>query len=140
MATGPAFDIATYFDGLVTPSLTLGTDLFYSKSPDVVPADSPIVVVLDSGGFDPEANKERTHFQPTIQIIIAGSPGKYDVGRLIADQIQTAITNAGFVYVSPDGFTYYGSFQMGDINWLGYNENNRPKWSMNFRLYRRVDN
>ena len=118
---------------------TVGTDIFVNKLPQQsdLPVNAPVLTVYDSGGFDPAVNINRKHFVPTVQIVVTGTANKYTDAETLALLLQDTLTDAVAFVAAP--FTYYGSYQQGDTVFLGYDENNRPEFSLNFRLFRRKD-
>jgi hypothetical protein len=90
------------------------------------------IAVLDSGGLNPEVKMSIDY--PSIQINVLGSKGPdgypeaYAKAKAIRDAIQ-AIPSA------PAQFPELTScVQRGGINFLGYNENDRPRFTTNFQL------
>jgi hypothetical protein len=128
-------DVATYLQGKGVG--TISTDLYYSKMPSPSPSVS-FATVLASGGFDPLINSDSEHYQPTCQIMVTGAEGEYDSSYAFAETIRDAIAKP-FTFVS-GVYTYYGAYQQGDINAIGYDANDRPEFSLNFRFYRRKAN
>jgi hypothetical protein len=131
----PAKDIATYLDA--QGAATSETNLYYGKKP-ATPGAYPVATVLSTGGFDPVVNADREQHQPTVQVIITGAVQGYDAARTLGEDIRDELIDP-VTFTTADGFTYYGSYQQGDIEAIGYDENDRPEFSMNFRFYRRKD-
>ena len=134
--SAPATDIANYLE--ISGIGTVGTDIFIDKMPEEGNRPlTPTMTVYNTGGFDPAVNFHRKHYQPTVQIVIAGKPGDYVATETKALAIQEKMTDPVSFAAAP--FDYYGSYQQGDTVFLGYDENNRPEFSLNFRLFRRRD-
>lgn len=134
------FSLAQHLVENILPSLGLGTagvDLFYGVSPDEKPANAATVVIIDSGGIDPAKNADRTHYQPTVQIIVYGPIEDWTTAQQKIEVIRTCLVEhlpATIVGSSE----YYGIYQQGDIISLGQDANKRPRLSANFRFRRRV--
>lgn len=118
---------------------TVGTDIFIDSLPGEsdLPATTPALTVIESGGFDPEINADRKHFNPTVQIFVQGIPAGNVAAKALAVEVVGLMTDPLSLVVGDD--TYYASYQQGGLNYLGDDENNRPEISLNFRLYRRED-
>lgn len=118
---------------------TVGTDIFYDALPGEsgLPTTDPALVVIESGGFDPEINADRKHFNPTVQIFVSGIPAGDAAAKAMAVAVVDLLTDPLNLVDGTD--TYYGTYQQGGLNFLGADENNRPEISLNFRLYRRED-
>ena len=132
-----ALDMATY---LQTQGVgTLATDIFYDQMPEetVLPVDGAALAVIESGGSDPEVNADRKHFNPSIQVIVKGKQNSNTEAKAMLAVIVDELTDPLNLVVG--GTTYYGTAQVGGNNWLGYDDNDRPEWSLNFQLRRRED-
>lgn len=125
----PSVDLAAMLDAPSGSPLTLGTNLFVSYEPD---SPDLCVTLFDSGGFPPDAsvNYER----PTVMARIRGAKGGYAAAYARAEYIKTVLDRNGHETVN--GTVYTGIWAMGDINSLGYDENERPVFSLNFRIHR----
>ena len=132
-----AQDIADYMDaqGLGT----VGTDIFYDQMPveSELPVDAATITVIESGGFDPEVNKDRKHYLPTIQVMVTGTQDSNTLAKAKVAEVADLLTDPLNLVVGST--VYYGTYQVGGNNFLGYDVNNRPEWSLNFRLRRRED-
>jgi hypothetical protein len=129
-----AKDIADY---LAAQSVgTVGTDIFYDQM-TTDPVTVAHITVIESGGLDPEINADRKHFNPTIQIIVTGTQESNTDAKAKVAAVMDLLTNQ--LSLTVDDTTYHGSTQIGGNNFLGYDENNRPEWSLNFGLKRREE-
>lgn len=133
------FSLAQHLVENILPDAGLGTagiDLFYGVAPDEKPPDKATVVVIDSGGIDPAKNADRTHYQPTIQIIVYGPIEDWITAQQKMEEIRTYLVD-----IMPSKLIaatrYYGIHQQGDIISLGQDANKRPRLSTNFRFNRR---
>jgi hypothetical protein len=109
---------------------TFGTDMFVSALPDVPGA---CVAAYDSGSWrEPNAGLGVTH--PLVQIVVRGQPNTYERTYLRAAAIRDLLLGAAYRTVS--GVRYNGFWASSDIASLGYDEQRRPKFSLNFRLMR----
>ena len=132
-----ALDMATYLDAQGVG--TLATDIFYDQMPDgaALPVDGAALAVIESGGFDPEINADRKHFNPSIQVVVKGKQNSNTEAKAMLAVIVDELTDPLNLVVG--GTTYYSTAQVGGNNWLGYDDNDRPEWSLNFQLRRRED-
>lgn len=123
-----AEDLKDYLDGISSLALTFKTNLFVARMPDT---PDQCVVLYDSGGFAPYSNDYQ---RPTVQIRTRGAQGGYqtiyDLTKAIWDELhelanQTInLTRYIAIYAVDEPFS------------LGLDDNNRPLFSMNFRIDR----
>jgi hypothetical protein len=129
---------ARHFAETILPAAGLGlvngTNIFYDKAPHDQAVSAPIVGVLNVGGLNPERNADATHYVPTVQTLIVGAPSGYDAAEALTEDIREYIINLPSVIVG--GTTYYGVFQQGESGFIKHDEENRPMFSANFRLFR----
>jgi len=116
---------------------TLGTDLFFDLAPDEKPVDVAIAVVKNAGGPDPAKNAHRTHYSPTIQIVVYGPPEDWTTTWNKAEDIRKWIVET-FTPTVVDATKYTGVYQRGDMFSLGPDENKRPRVTMNFEFKRQA--
>jgi hypothetical protein len=122
---------------LVNASLgTFGTDMFCNKEPAEKSDTVPFVIVYDNGGFDPTLLSDNVVRNPTVTVRVIGMIG--DAGYTAS---QTKIAEVADFMVSSFDETigntrYFGSYQQGDTRFVEYNEENRPIWSADFRLFK----
>lgn len=105
-----------------------GVNLFVGiapKSPDAV------VVVLDTGGFDPDAATD--YKRPTIQVLVRGAKNGYQAAYVLA---QAVVTSLHALSNKSQGDSRYSAWQEGDIISVGNDENDRPILTTNFRLHK----
>jgi hypothetical protein len=125
----PAQDIK---DILVDASigLTFNTNLFVGKEP----ADVNVlcVTVLDSGGFDSDPNY--SYERPTVQVRVRGAVGGYQAAYAKAAQVKSTLH--GNTLTEKNNARYIVILCMGDILPLGFDEENRPLFTVNFRIHR----
>jgi hypothetical protein len=111
--------------------LTEGTDLFISRepsSPDVV------VTVFDTGGGEPASTDVKYEF-PTVQVrargtAITGYSGVYST----LDTVKGVLHK--FKNQTINSTKYIGIWASSDIISLGYDSNERPILTLNFRIHR----
>ena len=132
-------DVAqTIADYLAAQSVgTVGTDIFFDQVPveSSLPVDEAAVTVIESGGLDPEINADRKHFNPTVQIIVTGTQESNTEAKAKVAEVVDLLTDP--LNLTVGSTIYYCTAQVGGNNYLGYDENNRPEWSLNFQLRRR---
>jgi hypothetical protein len=71
-----------------------------------------------------------------MQIIVVGSEGGYDAADALTENIRNYILKT-LTETVVGTVTYYGFEQIGDNAFIGYDKNNKPQFSINFRIYRR---
>lgn len=128
----PAEDISTILvlSSSVT-GLTEGTDLFISREPS---KPDVVVSIFDTGGGEPQSTAERYEF-PTVQVRSRGTAitGYADAYAKL-ELIKLALHK--FANQTIGGTKYIGIWASSDIIPLGYDDNNRPMFSLNFRIHR----
>jgi hypothetical protein len=128
----PSEDIAAILASNIG-TLTLGTNLFTSQMPQAAADKS--VCVIDTGGYDPVALLDKDTVQrPTVQIIVRGDKGKNQTAYALAKTIDDVLDLMD--RATEGGTVYIGIYKVGDITSLGQDDDNRPLWSMNFRIDR----
>lgn len=123
--TSPADDIAQILhdDGIGVRA----TDLYVNDDPG---NKTLTIAVYDTPGFDPNPKWLRDH--PTVQVRIRGavhgSSAAYDKALAVKDALlgrPTTVVNSK---------NYVQFIQMGDITFVGADENNQPIFVTNWRL------
>jgi len=110
-------------------ALTFATNLFIAK----MPIDPDLCVsVNDTGGYDPEV--DYVYDRPTVQIQVRGPKGDYIVGHELAQDIGETIHGVNNQTVNAT--RYIGIWREGDVIALGFDDNDRPLFSINFRIHR----
>lgn len=110
-------------------TLVYGTDLFRSFEPE---SPNFCVTIFDTGGYPPQSNY--VYEYPTIMIRCRGDVFKYDAAWAQLKEINLVLHDLhGETW---NGTKYIGIWAAGDIIPLGYDENNRPLLSLNFRIHR----
>lgn len=121
----PAKDIAKLLeDGKVG---RLGRKIFYGQMPE---DKEPAVAVLDTGGVFANPLWKRDEF--TIQVLVRGKPQDYEAGYKLAKDVKDVLL--GCKPVTIDSIDYILFVMIGDITSLGYDEQKRPRFSLNFRI------
>lgn len=108
---------------------TFGTDLFVSLEPS---SPDACVTVFDSGGFDSEANY--VYDRPTVMVRIRGDVFGYQAAWTKAESVKNSLH--GLTNETHNGTRYVGIWCVGDIGFLEYDGENRPIFSVNFRVHR----
>lgn len=90
------------------------------------------VTVYDTGGWDPAVAFPL--FNPTVEIRVRGNPESYQDAYAMAEWVRSALHAYGPVAVG--GMRYLAFQAMGEITPLGYDENRRPAFSLNFQMHR----
>lgn len=128
MAHVPSVDLAVYFASQT--GYVRGRELFTGRMPD---SPSEAIAFSDTGGvapmnvFDGKASR-----QPTLQVMVRAKALDYIGARILIDTVfdvlhcKTNITANGLLYKSVNA--------MQEPIWLGYDDSERPQWSLNFSL------
>lgn len=125
----PSEDIKDILEGTSVLALTFGTDLFISEMP---PTPDQCVCVYDTGGYDPEVNY--TYERPTIQIRVRGAKGDYIAAHALTQSIRDTLN--GEHNYTINSARHIGIWTVGDVLFVGYDDNHRPLLTVNFRLHR----
>mgnify|MGYP003147214508 CR=1 FL=1 len=125
----PAVDISAILAlSSSATSLTEGTDLFVSREPTRPDA---VVSIFDTGGFEPASSTERNDF-PTIQVRVRSTT--YTLAYSTMETIKGVLHK--FKNTTINSTLYQGIWASSDIISLGYDENDRPTLTLNFRIHR----
>lgn len=112
---------------------TLGTDLFYSDLPADV--SGLIVGVFDTGGYPPEGNPTSEIFRPTVMVAVKGERDQYQEAYDRAYLLFSTLHGQGNVSSVTD-FRILQIWSISDVLWVGYDEENRPEFTINFSVQR----
>lgn len=127
----PAKDITSYLGTSASGTgLTEATNLFYNKMPDTPDA---VVSVHDTGGGAPSSSAEKLEY-PTVQVLIRGAKMGYDTGYATAEDVKNALHK--LVKQTINSTTYISIWATTDIFFLENDSDDRPIFSINFRIYR----
>ena len=110
---------------------TLADDLFYEQEPAEKDATQSIAIVYASGGAGNEPNKTNFIRRPTVTIIVSGTQNAPADARIYAEAIQLALQ--GLTWLVGSKRVSIES-QIGGINGLGVDSEQRPMYSMNFQF------
>lgn len=125
----PSKDVKDMLEANSALALTFATDLFYAKmeeSPDAC------VCIYDTPGFPPDPYQ--TYERPTIQVRIRGAKNGYDAAHLRGQAIRDLLN--GLNGETWNTGRYIGIWAMGDVGFVYYDDNDRPVFSVNFRIHR----
>lgn len=127
----PAYDLATYYITKATGEVW-GVNVFGGVQPT---SPNACVTFINTGGYprdeilNPEVGGLR---YPTVMATIRGNQGDYKGAREKAEQVHDKLHK--IMNFTANGNTYQVCMVEGEPNWLGFDENNRPLWSINFKL------
>lgn len=99
------------------------------ESPDAV------IAILDSAGSPPERLLE-DYYKPMAQILVRGTRNNYSETKSTAESIFQFLYKCGSVIIGTTN--YVGFIPTSDIIWLGYDQSDRPIFSMNFLMNRTI--
>lgn len=100
---------------------------------DMQATPDDFVAAYDTGGANP--NPRWGWEQPSIQIAVRAGAHRYDSCYAKALDIKNELLGAAVTAI--DGSSYTMFLMLGDINYIGKDENDRPRMTLNFRLGRR---
>lgn len=98
------------------------------------PPDAPdsVVLVNQTGGLNPYPHLLIN--QPSVQVLVRGTRNGYSVAREKIDEVTRVLLGI-YTYVDPvSGDTYRSCIQLGDVSYLGRDDNTRTMFSANFRF------
>ena len=133
MPNMPSEDIA---DMLVDDAVGVKTvTIFGSKEPSdaALKASDAFMMIYDTGGFDPEATGVNFD-KPTINIRVKGRAGDYDGAQAMIQAVKASLHQR--TPETKNSTRYMGIWQVGEIAFVEYDENNRPTFTANFRMHR----
>ena len=123
--SSPAVDIAGLLEaqGLGTA----GTTLFVGRDPG---GTTLTISVYDTGGLPP--NPKYSRDEPSVQIAVWGAANDYSGGYTKALAIKDYLL--GLTSQTIGTKTYFAFNMRTDITFVGYDQNQRPQFTLNFRL------
>lgn len=96
------------------------------------PTPDALVALLDQSGSPPEDLIE--YYKPKVQVLVRGEPATYQTTYDKAQEIHLLLHGYGPVHVH--NTRYIGIWATSDIISLGYDDSNRPVFSLNFMIHR----
>ena len=127
----PSIDIA---DLLILSSSGLsfvqGTDLFIGQEPDI---PDECITIYDRPGFAPE-NIIEVYDKPGFMVRIRGAKKDYSGAYNNAQDIKEYLHKMADETINAT--RYIGIWAEGDANFIGYDDNNRPIFTLNFICHR----
>ncbi len=127
----PSVDIKDLLAASST-GLTFEIDLFVSLEPDGKNIANKVVTIYDTGGLEPATYV--TLLSPNIQVRIRGDKGKFEEGYTLAELVRDTLHAVNNTTVNSTRYIHI--IASTDINFLGYDDNDRPVWTVNFRIMR----
>ncbi len=116
-------------DILVAEMVVPAGDIHQSRMPT---SPNAVVAVLDQAGSPPE--DLIAYYKPKIQVLVRGGPAQYVTAHQRAQTISDLLHGYGPVEVN--NTRYIGIWATSDIIPLGYDDSNRPVFSLNFMVHR----
>ena len=108
-------------------NVTKGWNIVISR---IIDDPNTLIVIYDSGGQSP--NPQWLVNYPSVQVRVRGGANDYTATRAKCREIQDALLGLNSQDINGD--RWVSITQLGDINWVGYDSNNRPQFTLNFRL------
>lgn len=112
--------------------LIFGTDLFVSHEPDGGGVADKVVTVYDTGGGQPDT--KRNIKNPTVQVRVRGDVFGYQAGYSLAETVFDVLHTV--LNTTVNSTRYIQIIATSDINFLGFDDNKRPMWTINFSIIR----
>lgn len=128
--TSCSSDIKTLLEADSSLALEFGTDLFIGELPET---PNQCCTIVDTGGYE---TKIGPYYSPTVQMLFRGDVGEYEETYSLAQAVTILLHEYSG---TPSGSTFYytGIWSLGDPFFIGVDENERPLFSINFRIQRR---
>lgn len=114
---------------MATSQVTAGSG-WVIKIGKMVDTPNQIIAFYDSGGQNPNP-KWRLDY-PTFQVRVRGNKGDYSGAYAKVREVRDALLGIDPFTVSGDRCD--GIICFGDIGFMGYDQNDRPEFSVNFRM------
>lgn len=125
-----AQDIKELIEADSSLSLEFGVDLFIGDMPET---PNECVALFDTGGSETTVGP---YYRSSVQILLRGEVGGYSEVHDRAFSINALLY--GYSGVPTSSSLYYtGIWSLGDPFYIGVDEENRPLFSINFRIQRR---
>lgn len=120
---------------LAVPGLTFKTNLFVAEMPQE-PFSDMSVTLYDAGGEPPSyyASGAVDDEKPAFTVYVRGAKGQYISAYSTIQAIKTALN--GLANYTINSTRYLKILVHGDINALGFDANQRPELTLNFRTHR----
>jgi hypothetical protein len=116
--------------GLGTFAGKTGWGIYLAKEPDGSGTPHTVITVIDAGGFTP--NPKWLLDYPTVQVRVRGAKNDYIPTYNKARSVRDALL--GLPSQDVNGERWVAVNAMGGIHWLGFDDQNRPIFTLNFRL------
>jgi Bacteriophage minor capsid protein len=113
--------------GVVFADTTVDWTIYIGKMMD---KPNKAVSIIDAGGFSP--NPKWLLDYPSIQVKVRGAPNGYSEARLKAIRIKDELL--GIISLDVNGNRWASVTMAGDIVMLGYDQSERPMFTLNFNL------
>lgn len=129
----PAEDVKDMLDDTSTGAAvgTFATDLFCHRQPD---APDACLTIYDTGGYPPDPDAALGLEYPTIQVRARGPKGGASAAR--AKLVEARAALHGSHEVTWNGARYLWIFAQGEPILAGFDEQDRPAYTQNYRLAR----
>lgn len=129
----PAQDIKDMLDSTSSGAGvgTFATDLFCYREP---PSPDACVTVYDTGGMPPDPQAGLQLEYPTVQVRVRGAPG--DTLGAASKMAEVHAALHGDTQQMWNGARYLWIFAEGSPLFLGFDDNDRPRYTQNFRIAR----
>lgn len=114
--------------GVGTFGATTGWGIYISKEPE---SPDSVITITNAGDHFP-ANPKWLLDYPTVQVRVRGDKGGYQAAHAKAIEVRDALL--GLPSQTLNGDVWEIVVEVGGINWLGFDEQNRPRMSMNYNL------
>lgn len=123
----PARDIASLLQTLGVG--TEGTDIFLGRIPEETDLS---MALFDLPGIGPDPRWKRDDV--LVQIVVRGNRNEYQTTYNFAQSVKDALLACNPTTIN--GSLYSLIVMLGDVGFIGYDDDQRPKFLMNFRVVR----
>jgi len=116
---------------LVNESIAQADDIHLTRMPE---SPDSVITVLDQPGSPPE--HMLWYYKPKVQVLVRGSRNSYKSTKSLANNVLTCLHTYG-PWVTGDT-NYVGIWATSDVIFIGYDNSDRPVFSLNFLIHRSV--
>lgn len=121
--------------GVGTKGTSSGWSIYIGREPDAVGSvPHTVITIYDTGGND--ANPKNILDYPSFQCRVRGAVGDYQAAYLKQLEIKDTLLGKSIFTINTTQYT--GIWQVGDIIFVDYDDNNRPIITSNWRVARNL--
>jgi len=134
----PSIDIKDLLNGDTSLGLTFQTDLHVSYLPDDDDTPNLCVAVFDTPGESPEhgVDADSPAENPGVMVMVRGNIREYSEAYMLANDIKNFLKGESNHNFTLNGTKYVGIWSEGNPIPIGYDDEGRPLFTINFRIKR----